>query len=107
MRGGKPVVARRQSFGCRFVFAFVGLHHPILVSSPSRRNEAPSLRPLPVVRQSNGHNKKNLARDLPPSPIDFRPELFLLCGREGGKGFVGQLAIDLLGLIEILRIDLS
>ena len=44
---------------------------------------------------------------LPPPPIDFRPQFFPLRRREGRQRFVGHFAVDLLGLVEVLRFDLS
>ena len=43
--------------------------------------------------------------DSPSAPIDFFPQLLLLSRSEGREHFVGQFAIDLLGLVDVFRVD--
>ena len=57
----------------------------------------------PVARPH--HFQTDADRDLPPAPIDFRPQLFLLRRREGRERLVNQLAVDLLGLVEVFSVD--
>jgi hypothetical protein len=44
--------------------------------------------------------------DLPPATIDFHPQFFLLRRGEGLDHFVGQFAVNLLGLVEVFRFDI-